>query len=342
VWVRGRGTDPRAGRTAPSADPPPPAPGESYAGWRVTAAASFHHEALFYGSDAEYLAGAVPFIRRGLEDDAAVLVAVGERRRRMLTDGLAADAERVVFVDMPAIGRNPARIIPVWRAFAAEHGARGRPLRGIGEPAWPGRNRDELVECHRHEALLNLAFAETPRFDLLCPYDARGLAPHVLEEARHTHPHVTEAGLSERSPAYRTPAAAFADTLAPPTRRPAVLAFGRDELGAVRDFVAGGARRAGLGADRAEDLVLAVNELATNSLLHASGHGIVRLWLEDGTVLCEVRDDGRIGDPLAGRSLPEPDALGGRGLWLVNQLCDLVQVRTTTGSTVVRVHMARD
>jgi hypothetical protein len=39
---------------------------------------------------------------------------------------------------------------------------------------------------------------------------------------------------------------------------------------------------------------------------------------------------------------PAPDALdGGRGLWVVHQTCDRVQIRTGPAGTTVRVHMRR-
>ena len=57
--------------------------------------------------------------------------------------------------------------------------------------------------------------------------------------------------------------------------------------------------------------------------------------------MCEVRDTGLIAEPLVGRHRPEDGTVGGHGLWLVNQLCDLVQVRSSPTGSVVRVHMRR-
>src|SRR4051812_21306970 len=84
----------------------------------------------------------------------------------------------------------------------------GTSARGIGEPAWPGRGAAELCECHRHEALLNVAFADAPAFRLLCPYDADGLPAADLQRARTTHPAVREHGLPLPSAAYAAPGAA--------------------------------------------------------------------------------------------------------------------------------------
>jgi anti-sigma regulatory factor (Ser/Thr protein kinase) len=37
--------------------------------------------------------------------------------------------------------------------------------------------------------------------------------------------------------------------------------------------------------------------------------------------------------------VPEPGQLGGRGLWLANQLCDLVQIRCSPAGATVRLRM---
>jgi anti-sigma regulatory factor (Ser/Thr protein kinase) len=83
-----------------------------------------------------------------------------------------------------------------------------------------------------------------------------------------------------------------------------------------------------------------VNEIASNSLLHGGGRGVLRVWRQGRRVVCEIRDRGRLDDPLADRDLPSPESTVGRGLWIANQLCDLVQIRSFPTGTVVRLHMA--
>ena len=88
------------------------------------------------------------------------------------------------------------------------------------------------------------------------------------------------------------------------------------------------------------DLVLAVSEVATNSVVHASGGGTLHAWEESGSLMCEVRDDGHLQYPLTGRERPAAGQTSGRGLWLANHVCDLVQMRTSGTGNVVRLHMS--
>jgi anti-sigma regulatory factor (Ser/Thr protein kinase) len=97
---------------------------------------------------------------------------------------------------------------------------------------------------------------------------------------------------------------------------------------------------AGLTAARANDLMLAVSEVAANTLRHTRSHGTLDIWHDQYEVVCEIRDSGTITDPLAGRRMPPADAAGGHGLWLVHQVCDLVELRSDSRGTTVRMHMA--
>jgi anti-sigma regulatory factor (Ser/Thr protein kinase) len=306
-----------------------------------TDATTFRHEALLYSGERGFMDGTLPFVRGAVAREEPILVAVSTRKISLLRGALGADADRVRFADMARIGANPARIIPAWSDFAAEHAGRG--LRGIGEPIWAGRSATELSECHRHEALLNLAFAETPDFWLMCPYDTGALAPEVVEEAACTHPHLREGSADRESPTYAglERIAAPHDALLPdPPQGASELAFGARTLATVRELVARRAAAAGLDALRCGDLVLAVNELVTNSVRHGGGRGTLSIWEQAGTIVCEVRDTGDCIDrPLAGRERPISGQPDGYGLWLVNQLCDLVQLRCSPAGNVVRAHM---
>ena len=303
----------------------------------------FCHQALFYDDADEFLAGTVPFVRDALEAGEPMMVAVGKEKIQLLTGELGGDAARVRFADMEELGRNPARLIPAWREFLDGHGGAGRALRGIGEPIWPGRRAVEIDECQRHESLLNVAFSGTLGLSLLCPYDSDLLADDVLEAARCCHPFVAREGESCENSAWvdsDSSSGPFAGVL---PRRPAgaeLLAFDRDSLRRVRELVSAGAKSAGLSAGRSDDLVTAVSELAANSVLHGGGGGTSSLWREGGDLVVEVEDLGWIEEPLAGRRRPLPTQEGGRGLWLANQLCDLVQIRSRLGSTAVRLRMS--
>jgi anti-sigma regulatory factor (Ser/Thr protein kinase) len=299
------------------------------AGWR--------HVALLYRDDAEYAELVADFVRAGIAGGEPVIVAVPPERAELLADQLAGSWASVRYTDMSVVGRNPGRIIPHLRGFADEH--RGLPVRWVGESAWPGRSAAELCEAVWHEALVNLAFSDLPMTSL-CLYDSAGLDPLVVEAAERTHPAVISGGAERQCAdpaACRLIPAGWDQPLPPPSAGAHELRYTAD-LTVVRQLVDRQAIAAGLTADRAADLVLAVSELAANTLRHASGQGTLAVWQLGNEIICEITDTGRIADPLAGRIRRPPDG-SGHGLWLVHQVCDLVQLRTGPDGTQVRLHM---
>jgi anti-sigma regulatory factor (Ser/Thr protein kinase) len=306
----------------------------------ANAADAFVHEGLFYRDADEYLAGMLPFIRSGFDADEPVLVAVPWPNLTLIRDSLGSDAERVRFRDMAVAGRNPSRIIPtVLLAFVTEHPA-GR-VRVIGEPIWPGRTATEYPACVQHEALINVALHGRAA-TILCPYDASRLDHRALADARGTHPVLVRG--EQRSPCdgYVDPAqvvAAYNEAMPEPSAPSTTLIFREADLPAVRRLVADRAKTFGLTETRAVELQLAAHEVATNAIKHADGVGTLRIWREQGSVVCEIRDGGRITDLLAGRRPASSFPGDGRGLLLVNSLCDLVRIHNGPASTTTRLYM---
>lgn len=107
------------------------------------------------------------------------------------------------------------------------------------------------------------------------------------------------------------------------------------DLPGLRAFVCARAVSLGLPPARAEMLQLAVSELATNTLLYTVAGGHVRVWVEAGQLMCEVVDQGP--PPRLGRAMPAADAERGRGLPIVEQVCDGVSTATAPGGTAIRM-----
>lgn len=301
---------------------------------------SLRHEALIYHGEDDFLAGAVPFLWDALEAGEPALVAVGRRKAVLLRGELGAEADALHFAELEQLGRNPARIIPFLRAFADGHG--GQAVRVVGEPLGRGSGAAEIDECQRHEALVNTAFGAGPvAWSMLCPYDGDAFDEVVLNELAHSHPVVEREGERVESSSYEPERNCFAGVLSPRGGEDG-FEFDRTGLFDVRQRVTWAAKSAGVPDRVATDLVVAASELAANSIVHGGGAGTLYLWREGGRLLVEVEDRGEIEEPLVGRVKPQPTQVGGRGLWLANQFCDLVQIRSGATGTTVRLHIALD
>ena len=294
------------------------------------------HQALFYRGDGEYLDGIWSFIAPALDTDEPVAIAVPAPKLELVRDRLCDDsAAQVELLDMAELGRNPGRIIPAVEAMIERRPGR---LHYVAEPIWPGRSPEEIREAIRHEALVNLAWSEG-EVRVLCPYDAAGLDDEVLADAERTHPAVVHEGCAAPSDSYGgpVPPAVCEAPLPDPPSESVSVPFAAEDLARVRRLVAAQAAAAGLRRERVAELMLAVNELTTNTVKHAGTGGMLRVWTEPGKLICQVEDEGRIGDPMAGLRRGLAGA-GGLGLWMVHQLCDLVEVRTGAAGSTVRVH----
>ena len=297
---------------------------------------------MFYRGLEDFVSRSAAFVADGVEAGDAVLVMAEESKLEALRGRLGADIP-VSYGDMAQLGRNPALIIDAWRRFVDDHGDEGRKLRGVGEPVWQGRETAEIDEFQRHERLLNLALPDDRSLWLVCPYDESVLQPDLIVEAHKSHRSVSRDGVRFVSEGYEGPPDArtvFAGDLPHVPEHASSLSFARESLGALRRFVSHGGVAHGLSPERVESLVLAADELATNSVRHGGGSGVLSMWGVEGAMMCEVTDNGTFaGGPLVGLRPPDVAQSGGPGLWLAQQLCDLVQIRSDADGTRVRIRM---
>jgi anti-sigma regulatory factor (Ser/Thr protein kinase) len=297
------------------------------------------HAALPYRDPAELEVAACRFAEDAAQAGAALLVvcnspALGRIRPQLASIG------HVTWTDTGGPDANPGRMIHAISRFAAQHA--DRPAWCVQEAAWPSRPEADLWEVIRYEALMNLAL--TGHVRVLCPYYA-GLPPAVISCAAAIHPLTAANGGWQPSPRYAVHRGQAVipvgceQPLPPPPDDARVVSY-RDDLAGVRSLVSAAARAAGLRPSRVSDMVLAVGELTANTLAHTSDPGTLTLWATGDEMVCQVRDNGHITDPLAGQLRPGPaKESGGRGLWVVHQLCDLVQIRSGPAGTTIRVHM---
>ena len=114
------------------------------------------------------------------------------------------------------------------------------------------------------------------------------------------------------------------------------------------------ATQAGLSPGRADDLVIAVHELAANAVRHGAGHGRLRVWRADHALLCEISDDGT---PLAADAAQRPSGESGEsgetrnpaaqwrtepghGLSLVRQVADQASLISGRDGTLATISFA--
>ncbi|MEA2213080.1 MAG: hypothetical protein QOF83_3028 [Solirubrobacteraceae bacterium] len=295
------------------------------------------HQALLYRNP-EHLGDVVGrFATDAARTGEPLLVVLPAATHDLIRNALAPAGAELHFEDMSERGRNPSCLLDLFEDWISEHDG---PVRVIGEPIWPGRSHAEVVEVLRHEAAINHALASAD-VSILCPYDAGHLDAKVLEGAELTHPRLVTNGTSEASQRYEDPLELLAGDRWPqePRREPISQLDFAGDLHALRNAVATDPVAENLGRERRADLVFVINEAATNAIKHGDGRCTARLWQDGETVVSEVATAAPLADALVGRRRPEHSAQSGRGLWLINQVCDLVELRSGEHGTTVRMHL---
>ncbi len=309
---------------------------------------TFEHSACIYDSDQQYLDTAVPFLADGLALGEPVLAVTTPANLELLNTALGTRSSEFDYAESAFFGRRPPqRVAAFYRYWKGHHAAReGGPgngrVRVLAEPVWAGRSAREITAWARMEAALNVALAPTT-ISMICPYDARTLDPDIITDALCTHPVQVTGSDPSPSPRYVDPAA-FArscDNSPLPEPPPTADAFDFDgDLRGLRRFITDCAAAHGVVGDRADLLVLAVSEVGAYLKSRWPSSAAVRAWEQPGAVVCDFRQPaGRITDPFLGLRPAELVVGDGDGLWLTNQICDWMEIRSGADGCAIQLQV---
>ncbi|RKR86338.1 anti-sigma regulatory factor (Ser/Thr protein kinase) [Micromonospora pisi] len=297
----------------------------------------YYHEAVYYDSDEELLAVVVPFLLGGVEAGEPTVVSLGERSAALVR-GAVADQPGISYLVGDGLYARPAAAIRSYRQLLADYVRDGaRQVRIIGEMPRPafGATWDWWA---RYEAAINHAYDEFPLWSM-CAYDTRITPGGVLRDVARTHPRVATAdGGHPRSAGYTDPVEFLGEprsvTIDPIQGTPPVVELLDPSPAQARAAVAY-ADHGALSRGEIDDLVVAVSEMVTNAWRHGRPPVRVRFWAGVDRIVVTVSDKGSgPTDPYAGLLPTAEAASGGRGLWLVHQLCDHVAFDSRDGFTV--------
>jgi anti-sigma regulatory factor (Ser/Thr protein kinase) len=314
---------------------------------RSANAVRLEHAAGFHASAADLVDQLVPLTAQALDRDEPLATALQPATEQALADrldGRLASEDRLVRLRQPDPGPAGASAQTVAARWALDlralSVATGRPVTVLNEhvAALDGADGRFWTEL---DAALNVALADLP-VRITCFYPELPLHLEILDGARRNHPLLLTDGELHRNPGHHDPRAVLA---ARPAARPPLLgppdvrlSFSAWRLHEVRTTVEQALSGRGYERERSEDIVLAVNELATNAVEHGSPEAHLSLWTGGPGLLCEIDDGGTLRDPLPGLQAPHPAEPRGRGVWIARQLCDSLHVWTDARGTHVRVH----
>jgi anti-sigma regulatory factor (Ser/Thr protein kinase) len=305
------------------------------------------HHALFFGSDAELVDVAVPFLRAGLTQGDALVLVCDEPKNALLVDALGGHDERITSLERSSIYQHTAVAVDRYRR-AIERLLRdgaGR-VRLVGEVDF-GETAATWAEWSCFEAVVNVALAPYPYWNV-CAYDTRTLPEPILAAGLATHPNLLTAAGRISNDHYEEPSAllrrwAVHDPDPIEASDPA-FAFAlthATQLSAVRDGIRAVLASAGVPFRMWSDLMIVVSEVAANGLVHGLPPVQVRVWAAPERLVATVTDRGDgIDDPLVGyvpsADVDEPDRAG-LGLWVARLLCHHVQMSSTPDGFTVRL-----
>jgi anti-sigma regulatory factor (Ser/Thr protein kinase) len=307
---------------------------------RVPETTRLRHAVAFHDGPADQVERAVAFARAAVDRGEPLALAVPAAVETAVRDALGNKGFVSLAAPSGATGGSgqTTAALRARELRALVQGSAGVTVLSAHDPALDGVDGGYWTEL---DAALNVALGDLP-VDLVCLYPGFPLHLEVLQGAEANHPYVLDGDGFRDNPRHRCPVEVLRDrdpstplVLGPPDL---VHRYNSWQLHEVRAMVAQLAPALGFDPVRADDLVLAVNEVATNAVEHGSPQAEIHLWATSGGLVCEVHDSGDLHEPLPGLVAPHPADPRGRGVWIARQLCDLLHVWRDGTGTHVRMH----
>lgn len=301
------------------------------------------HAGLPYERVDRFLEAAVPYLNAGVEKGEAVIAVTSKRNLDALRAELGPAARHIDLFENAQWYDSPARALTRYLTYWGQRCESGWvPLRMLGEPVCPHHDGQQVERWTAFESGINELMRWMP-VRMLCAYDL-SLRTNRLHHVEISHPHMAAGASTEKSSRFIEPESfrfsRWSTPLSTPKTGALCVPFERETLATLRASIEKFASEYGLKSAERIDLHLAVGEAAANAIKHGGGAGTLRMWRAGGEVVADVVCfEGRFDDVMLGYLAPPAMAQSGRGMWMIRQLCDWVEIRPRPRGSTVRMHL---
>ncbi|MGB8960432.1 MAG: sensor histidine kinase [Pseudonocardiaceae bacterium] len=305
----------------------------------------FAHVAVVYGSDEQLCDLLLPYLHECLRHHEHILAVVSHNSQRVLRDALGDAAERVQWGHAGLCYERLGRAFDGFADYLAQQYCAGVPTRVLGEFD-TDRSPDRVRQYLRYESMANEVYARYG-YSVVCLWDQRRYGPDVLAGVRAVHPHVLGTSGQVNNAEYRMPIDYLTpDEMAPPAAPVDpdldVDLGSADDLGVLRRRLRSWGAACAMSDQDTDDIVIAVDEIATNALEHGQPPARVRGWTTPAALFIQVDDRGRSNIPATtGYHRPATDARRGRGIWIARHLADVLTTHADPAGTTVAMRFTR-
>jgi anti-sigma regulatory factor (Ser/Thr protein kinase) len=303
------------------------------------------HVGVLYTSDDELRDLLSPYLAEALRRREHLLMVISATAERVLRDALGGDADRIQWGGAGLTCNRLGRMFASFGDYLAERYRAGLPTRVIAEPG------SDISPTRLNQYLRYVSMAceiyGAYGYPMLFLWDERRYSPEVLAHVRAVHPRLLGGDGMTINTEYREPidyltANATSAPAAPDDLDLDVHLESADGLAELRRCLRSWGATTELSDGDTDDIVIAVDEIATNALEHGQPPARVRGWSTADAVFVRVDDHGRIGIPATiGYVRPPTDARRGRGIWMARHLADVLTTHNSPTGTTVALRFPR-